>query len=126
MNRKGQTLVIFIIIFPVFLILMALIVDIGLIQLEQRKLNQVTELLLQDYYDYRMDANILELVENGFGNNQIDVSNLKVNGTDDFFQIENQTVISSVFGKLLGFQNYSISVSYQLSFDQGKKQIVKG
>ena len=60
MNKNGQTLVMFVIIIPIFIILLAFVVDTGIILKNTTKLNSTTKTILKNTYDDRLNDNYYE------------------------------------------------------------------
>ena len=93
MNRKGQTLVIFIIILPVILIAMAYLVDTGLMLINKSKLDSTSKIIIDKYYDYEGDIN----------------SVIQKYLKDNNFNLKIDIKIASIFGKVVGFEEYEIT-----------------
>ena len=107
MNRKGQTLILFIFLIPILLLLMAIIVDIGFLTHAKIKLSGVTEYAIQNYVQKEeAESKIKEL----FIKNNIPIENLKIIQTDQILEIKNEYQINSIFGKIIGIQNYRITI----------------
>ena len=63
MNKHGQVLILFIIILPLILALMALVVDLGLMMNNHNKLEQVTTMIIKDSLkDYLKKIIFLRLI----------------------------------------------------------------
>ena len=60
LNNKGQVLVVFVILLPIFLIILTGLVDVGLLNLEVKKLNTNTYDALEYYLDNYEDEKVLE------------------------------------------------------------------
>lgn len=123
MNHKGQTLIIFVIMIPV-LILAALVIDLGIMSYEKTKLSGITTTILKEFYEKRendCETEIRKLYEK----NHIPVENLKVVGTKEYLEIENQYEIKSVFGTLIGINKYSLSIHKKIRKENDKFIIQK-
>ena len=123
MNKKGQTLVLFIIFIPILLLLAAFIIDTGIIIRESTKLKAVTKTVLKDTY-YKEGKNsdmILSLLKK----NDIDISNAKVTISEENVIVKNSYKVASIFGKIVGIKEYNISVSLKAVEQNGKLKIIK-
>lgn len=108
MNRKGQTLVAFVLLVPVFLLLFAFVIDTGYLLKESTRLNSTTKTILKTTYENRNDADYKEQVRNLMEKNAIPIENLNVTFSGDFVSISNQYFIESIFGKIIGIKEYEI------------------
>lgn len=106
MNRKGQTLVIFIIILPVILIAMAYLVDTGLMLINKSKLDSTSKIIIDKYYDYEGDIN--SVIEKYLKDNNLNYTNYEVK-KDNNFNLKIDIKIASIFGKVVGLEEYEIT-----------------
>lgn len=106
MNKKGQTLILFVILIPVLLGLCALVIDVGSIVLANTKLREVTKTIISDVAE---DANEDE-IRNLYLKNGIPVENLEVDIQNDKIRIQNEYEIDSIFGSIIGFDTYRVRV----------------
>ena len=105
MNNKGQTLVIFIIILPLIILAMAFIVDTGLMIINKSKLDSTSKVIIDKYYDYEGDINLI--VKEYLENNNIKYTNYSVR-KDSNLAIEIESTIDSIFGKVINLKEYKI------------------
>lgn len=111
MNNKGQSTIIFIIIIPLLLLVLAFIFDNAMIIVENNRFNSVTKTIIKDvltnsYSDkeekvkelYEKNKYETDLLETGY-----DGSNLTVYNSHSY---------SSFFGKLIGQNSYRTEVNY--------------
>lgn len=103
MNKKGQSLVLFIALLPIVIMLFAFVFDNALISIEKRKLNTIANSSI-DYMEKGISIdNISKYVKDND-------ENIKIKKIDkDDKEIELEVVIDSYFGKILGFNNYRIN-----------------
>lgn len=123
MNKKGQTLVLFIIFIPILLLLAAFIIDTGVIIHESTRLKAVTKTVLNDIYykENKSEEMTLQLLKK----NDIDVSNAIVVITDEEISIKNTYDIESVFGKIIGIDKYNIKADFKAKEVNNKLKITK-
>ncbi len=120
LNKNGQTLILFIILIPLMLIVMAFVVDIGLVTSEQVHLKEVTKMAIKDNIVSLNKENIKELMLK----NDIDTSNLKIDTTNNMLIISNEIKIESTFGKIIGINNYKIKIKAK-GYQSGEKVIIE-
>lgn len=100
MNKKGQSLIMFIILLPLLLMAFAFMIDVGLMY----NANIKGRALLEDALEENLD------IEEYFSINDINIDNLnKVNKNGKECVIIEYR-IDSVFGSLVGIKEYDISV----------------
>ena len=125
LNNKGQTLIMFVILIPVLLILMALVIDIAYLYKENIRLKSVTKTIIKEVYDKKNDENINELVNDLYKKNKIDIKNAKIENNSNYIKITNYYEIESIFGKIIGIKKYEVKVSLKGYNDKEKLQIKK-
>lgn len=123
MNNKGQTLVLFIILIPILLILLAFIIDTGILVREANRLNSVTKTVLKDTYKKDDKEKLIkELLEK----NKIKTDNLKLKIIKDQVNVKNSYEIESVFGKIIGIKNYTVKTDLTVYEEDGVLKFKKG
>ena len=65
LNNKGQSLVLFIIIIPIILGIMAIVIDIGNIIYENQELDNINRIVLDYGLDSITDRNIIDNMKKG-------------------------------------------------------------
>ena len=120
MNNKGQTLVIFIILLPVFLFLLVLVVDYGFLSIEKRKLNNNTREALEYYLSNIDEVNIkdrtMELLKKNMGN--VDINIIE---DESFVEIIVKDNYKSIYNALT---NTEFTIKYK--GNKQNKEIIKG
>ena len=105
MNNKGQTLVLFIILIPVFLIIFAFAIDTSYMSIKEKELEDVANVAIEEInktgdinkaneYIKKVDKNI----------KIISIRNDKVVLEKD---------INPIFGQIIGFNNYKIKANIE-------------
>ncbi|MCM1053675.1 MAG: pilus assembly protein TadG-related protein [Ruminococcus sp.] len=120
LNKHGQTLILFIILIPLMLIVMAFVVDIGLVMSEKVHLKETTKIAIINNYDSKNINDIKELIKK----NNIDINNLKIETNNNNLTIENEIKVESIFGKIIGLNNYRIKIKAK-GYKTGNKVIVE-
>ncbi len=106
MNKHGQTLIIFVILIPIIISILALVVDIGLYTYEITRTKGIIDTAIEEYflsYDERKIAEILKM-------NEIPIDNLKTTIENEKVDISLEYSISSIFGKLIRIEKYDIII----------------
>lgn len=118
MNNKGQTLVIFIILLPMFLALCAFVIDVGLMTYENIKLKNTTKSVLNSVVDKNKinEDDIKKLYQK----NKINIDNIEIIINDEIIQIKNQYFIDSLFGKILQIKEYEVRVNAKIDLKSKK------
>ena len=113
LNNKGQTLVVFILLLPIFLALCAFVIDVGLMTYENIKSKNATESILVNVVEKNKinDESIKEL----YKKNDINVDNLKIKITPETINIEIDYYIPSIFGKILQIEEYEVRVKAKMN-----------
>ncbi len=106
MNKHGQTLILFVILIPIILLLLAFVVDIGLVITNKIKTEEVTKQVIKDAY-LLDDNKIIELLQK----NKINTSNINIYHEDNKLKIVVKQEIKSIFGGIVGIKKYKINVS---------------
>lgn len=107
MNNKGQTLIMFIILIPIFLILTAIVVDVGLIEYNYQKYKGIVDESIKEYFlNGGSDALNKTMNYNGLESKDYEIT--IVNDTVEVLLNYN---IESVFGKIINLNEYSIKIN---------------
>lgn len=125
LNNNGQTLIMFVILVPVIILLMALVIDISYLYRENAKLEGTTKIIIKNLYNKKEDSNIEDMVIELYKKNDINTANLKVNSNNEFLKIENNYKIDSIFGKIIGLKRYEVKVSLKGYYDNNKIKVIK-
>ena len=106
-NKRGQTLILFVIILPIFLAIMALVVDVGLFTSKKIEIREVSKNVIKDILKENISVDEAQDV---FIKNNIAVLNLKIDKQEDKVNLKNDIKIKSVFGSLIGLKEYEIKI----------------
>ena len=113
LNNHGQTLIMFVILLPIMLVLLALVVDISYMYREKNKLENTTKTIIKELYYHKQDDDIKNKVVNLYKKNKINIDNVTIKITDDYFIVNNNYEIDSIFGKIIGLKKYKVKVSFK-------------
>ena len=123
LDRKGQSLVIFIIIIPIFLLLFILIYDIGNLTFEKQELDNINKIVI----DYGLDnINELNVVEEMYSlaKNNNDKANYQIKFIDQEFYITSKYYVKGMFTKIINIDGYLAKSTYKGYLDK-EKHIIK-
>ena len=122
MNNKGQSLVLFILMIPILIGIIALVVDLGNAWVEKNKLDNITEIVLE----YSLEENEIEekKVEElmNYNTNKKN-SNITIN--NNVITIETKTYTEGIFSKLLNIPGFKIISKYKGYIKDNKSVIEK-
>ncbi len=108
MNRKGQSLVLFVLLIPIIIGIMVLIYDVGLSISCKNHMNNVMEMVL----DIGLKDNLeLSKIEELLHYN-LDGYDTKVSYSDDKIIVISSTYVKGVLSKVFGFDGFSIKSKY--------------
>ena len=120
MNNRGQVLVIFVILLPIFLLLLSIVIDYGLLSIEKRKIDSNTYDALYYYLDNIDEVNIvnktIELLNKNLDNIEIDIKEYS-----DYVELTVHSNYKSIYNKIT---NSKLIITYKGYKDN--KEIIKG
>ncbi len=119
MNKQGQTLIIFVILIPMILTLLAIVVDVGLLTNEVEKATGVVDIAIKEYLTGENEEKIKELIQM----NNIPIDNLEIAMKENEIEIELQYEMNSLFGKIINIQQYDVIVRRVGTLQNDKIQI---
>ena len=125
MNNKGQSLVLFILIIPILIGIMALVIDCGKVLYTKSKQENTIELILE-YTKEDLKNNTLEeekvkkLIDKNLENNKniITIKKEKVS-------ILTKEEVEGIFSKMLGFKEFKVETELISYLDNKKVKIEK-
>ncbi|MBQ8681942.1 MAG: pilus assembly protein [Bacilli bacterium] len=147
LNNKGQSLVLFILIIPILLGIMALVIDVGNAFSKKNEVDNVIEFVL-DYELSTKDVSTNNSENEPLNNENSEESlandlipneetlkvllnyNLKDNTNtviieEDIIKISSQTYVEGIFSKILNIKGFEIISEYQGYIENNKKIIQK-
>ena len=116
-NKRGQTLITFIIFIPIIIVIIAILVDNGLIIKEKNKLQSITEMIAKEINISNSKEETEKQIKVLYEENKISTENLKIEISDTTLEIEIKCRIESIFGNLIGKKEYEIKGYIYSSYD---------
>lgn len=122
LNNRGQSLVMFILIIPIFLLIMTLVYDVGNAIYEKNKLSNVSYMTIQYGLDNieSIDENeLISLIMKNVDNPKL-ISVLIENGE---IEIKSTKDVKGIIGKMFNFDLITVVSEYHGEIINGKKVI---
>lgn len=120
MNSKGQTLVIFVIILPILLVVLTLVIDLGLLHIEERKIENnvlsASEYYLNNITNIDIESKTKELL-----NKNLKDIKLNITDKDNYVEIKVVKETNSLYNII---SNNKLIIIYNI--DKENKKIIKG
>lgn len=112
MNNKGQTLVLFVVLLPIFLMIFAYVFDTCYIAIENKRLNDIAE----DSVKYLLvDKKEVSLVKEVIHENDNSIKIVTISGGNVHLKKD----IDPIFGRIVGFDKYSLDAKITGSLVDG-------
>lgn len=121
LNNKGQSLVLFILMIPILLGVMALVIDVGNVFNKKNEMENAIEFVIDYGLQKELEENELKKLLNY---NLEDCENTLVIEDGKIIVFSN-TYVDGIFSNLLNIKGFSIESSYQGYLDGEKKKIEK-
>ena len=127
MNNRGQTLVMFILMLPLLLIILCLVVDIGMLSLEKKRLeNTLKDAIYYELNNQETDSNIIKnRITNTLSKNINNIKIKKVEITDNkVITVSISKEYKGIFTKILKSNLFDITLTYK-GYMNGEKSTIK-
>ncbi len=125
MNKKGQTLIAFVLLLPIVLLFLAFVVDTGLLLKEKTKGNSTLRTILKTTYKDYQEENYEEKVKDLLEKNNIPTEKTIIKIEETQIHVTNEYEIESIFGSIIGLKTYKIKIGYSASINEEKITITK-
>ena len=107
MNKRGQTLIIFVMLIPIILTMAALVIDVGLLYYKKNEYTGIVEESIKEYFkDENLTSALETLTLNG-----VSLDDTEINVSDNEITVTLDTKVDSIFGKVIRINDYEIKVS---------------
>lgn len=125
-NKRGQILVMFILLLPIMLMLLGLIVDTGLLFIEKRNIDDNIKHAIRYCFESKLDeAQLQSAINELLQNNIKEINDLQINISNDYIKINVDKNFTSAFSVLFGKDFYDINSTYIGYISAGKLVIEK-
>ena len=120
MNNKGQSLVLFILIIPILIGVMALVIDCGRVIEVKNHQENICYLSLEYGLDYEEKSIFVDLLKLNLNDTKY-----QVDLDDDVVYVTLEDDVDGIFGKLFGFVHFKVKSKYRGYFKDEEKVIEK-
>ena len=120
LNNKGQVLVMFVLLIPIFLLILVLVVDISNLYIKKDELNNINYLVIDNILDKGIDD--LE-IKNLILKNDKDIIINKISINNDVVEINLEKEYNGIFSHLVNMDIYNIKSNYKGYKKENKKII---
>ncbi len=124
MNNKGQTLIIFVILIPIIILILALVVDVSYMNIEKSKYQGIIEEAIKEC----LEKKDVSLFHKTLEINDISTTDYEVSYQGDVEVLFTKS-IPSIFGKIIAIENYEVKIHLLGTSEKGEiiiKRIEKG
>lgn len=121
-NNKGQSLVMFVLIIPIFLLILTLVYDVGNAIYEKDRLSNTNYLAIEyglNNIDTATENDLKDLIEQNTSN----VKKIYVTIEDNQIEIKIEKDVKSIIGKIFNFNLVEIKSYYKGKIINDKKEI---
>lgn len=125
LNNKGQTLIMFILLIPLILVIMALVIDTSFVYKEKIKFQSVTKIIMKTTYENKDATDFNDKIINLYKKNGIYTNNIVIKVNSNSVVIKNQAKVKSVFGNIIGIKNYEVKFSYKIYKENESIKVIK-
>ncbi|MFA5408087.1 MAG: TadE family protein [Bacilli bacterium] len=112
MNKRGQVLVFFVILIPIFTAIMAFTIDVGCNYYQYNKLNNINHIALQYGLNHLNDTDVRGAIIDLIYKNDSNIDSYELLIEDGKITLTINKTIDSVFGASIGIKFYSLSSKY--------------
>lgn len=123
MNRKGQVLVMFIILLPIFFIIMTLLIDIGNLILTNNEINDVSYMVLEHCLDHLDEEDIIDTSKEllKLNNKELNIESLKIENNKVYLNVSYQ--VKGIISNIVNIKLFDINNKYEAYIKDDKKII---
>lgn len=123
MNRKGQVLVMFIILLPIFFIIMTLLIDIGNIILTNNEINDVSYMVLEHCLDHFDEEDIIDTSKEllKLNNKELNIESFKIENSKVYLNVSYQ--VKGIISNIINIKLFDINNKYEAYIKEDKKII---
>lgn len=125
MNNKGQSLAIFIIFIPIFIMVGVIVIDVYNAKLEARKLDDINKMVIKYGLDHIEEDPYNDMV-NLIYKNDDEIDSYKIDIDLDQIKVVMNKTTKGFFGRIIGKEIYTVESNYRGYIENDKKIIEKG
>lgn len=124
LNNKGQALVMFVLLLPIFILIFVLVIDIGNLIVKQQNINNVNYLVIKDVLDKNFNITneeIITLIKKN--DNEIKEKDININIKNNLIYLKINKEYKGIFSHLINKNIYEINSYYKGEIKDNKKKI---
>lgn len=123
MNRKGQVLVMFIILLPIFFIIMTLLIDIGNLILTNNEINDVSYMVLEHCLNHLDEEDIVDTSKEllKLNNKELNIESFKIENNKVYLNVSYQ--VKGIISNIVNIKLFDINNKYEAYIKDDKKII---
>lgn len=123
MNRKGQVLVMFIILLPIFFIIITLLIDIGNLILTNNEINDVSYMVLEHCLDHLDEEDIIDTSKEllKLNNKELNIESFKIENNKVYLNVSYQ--VKGIISNIVNIKLFDINNKYEAYIKDDKKII---
>lgn len=126
MNKKGQVLVFFVILIPIFIAIAAFSVDVGYNYYQSSKLHSISHMVIKYGLEHIKDSDVRTKMVDLIYKNDGDIDSYELSIKDNKITLTTKKTVESIFGKAINIDFYYIKASYTGYIKDNKIIIEKG
>lgn len=124
LNNKGQSLVLFVLIIPILIGIMAMVIDIGNVVYNRQDLDNINKIVLEEGLNDINNPNVVNEIQELAKLNNKDII-FKVKFSDMEFYIESSYYVKGIFSNIFDTNGYLVKSIYKGYIDENNKHIIK-
>lgn len=125
-NNKGQVLVLFVILIPIFVLIAAFTIDMGYNFYESNKLDNINKMVIKYGLKHLDKENLKAKLIDLLHQNDSDIKSYSIYIDNNKITVNINKTIDSVFGKIINIDTYHLSSTYKGSIIDDRIFIEKG
>jgi hypothetical protein len=114
-NNRGQALILFVLFIPLLCFISAFVIDSGLMIKNKIKLDDTTKIIIKEVFDNKENSE--DIARNLYKENNFSTEKFKYKIDGNILYIENEITVESIFGGVIGLQDYNIKSKYKAYLD---------
>lgn len=119
-NNKGQVLVLFVLMVPLIIFIIAYFLENMFISNEKQKLDNINQMLLEYSYENKENVGLYDAILNLALKNDKEIIIESFDINTDYIEITLSKDMDSMFGKIIGINKYEIISKYKATISNDK------
>lgn len=119
-NNKGQVLVLFVLMVPLIIFIIAYFLENMFISNEKQKLDNINQILLEYSYENKENVGFYDAILNLALKNDKEIIIESFDINTDYIEITLSKDMDSMFGKIIGINKYEIISKYKATISDDK------